>query len=292
MNRSIFLLVALLLSFGESALAVDFTHLGAVKRLREEKRYDEAIQKLEAMAAKTNDAEENYLYLDLALDVAVKSLKSEDRSLALAAQVKEPSHHDFATLRVLSAFRRYDDALASVRGKNIDAWPVRCRGHAHAILAEIHHAKKDDDAELQQWQLAANSPAVELGVRGRALREAGMLHLKRGDAAKAEERFRQTIGLTSANYAWRIESLVTLSRLLIENRRAKEAVSLFDGIDFAKIGNAASKGNLLEAYARALLAAGKKIRAIETFDRLLQTDIPAAWKDRINKELDRMAEEF
>ena len=54
----------------------------------------------------------------------------------------------------------------------------------------------------------------------------------------------------------------------------------------------AAKGNLLEAYARALLAAGKKIIAIETFDQLLQLDLPSAWKDRINKELDQMAEEF
>jgi hypothetical protein len=48
----------------------------------------------------------------------------------------------------------------------------------------------------------------------------------------------------------------------------------------------------LEAYARALLAAGKKIKAIETFDQLLQLNLPTTWKDRINQELDQMAEEF
>jgi len=41
-----------------------------------------------------------------------------------------------------------------------------------------------------------------------------------------------------------------------------------------------------------LLAAGKKIKAIETFDILLQSGIPDIWKDRINKELDLMAEAF
>jgi len=38
--------------------------------------------------------------------------------------------------------------------------------------------------------------------------------------------------------------------------------------------------------------AGKKIKASETFDQLLQLSLPAAWKERINKELDQMAEDF
>ena len=42
-------------------------------------------------------------------------------------------------------------------------------------------------------------------------------------------------------------------------------MKVFEGTDFSKIDNLNSKGNLLEAYARALLAAGKKIKAIETF---------------------------
>jgi hypothetical protein len=69
-------------------------------------------------------------------------------------------------------------------------------------------------------------------------------------------------------------------------------VKLFDGTDFTKIENLTSRGNLLEAQARALLAAGKKIKAIETFDQILQLNLPAAWKDRINAELDKMAEDL
>ncbi|MEO6750691.1 MAG: hypothetical protein ABIP85_02845 [Chthoniobacteraceae bacterium] len=263
-----------------------------MKRLTADKRYDEAIQKLEALAAKTDEAGENFGYLSLALDLAVKSLKNPDRALALAAAVKDPAHRDFAKLRVLAEFERYDEALASVQGKDIDAWPVRCRGQAHGLLAEIYHAKKDAAAELQQWHLAADSAGTEIGVRGRALRETGMLHLKQGHTKEAEEQFRKAINVTPANYAWRVESLIALSRLLIENQRAKEAVKAFDGTDFTSVSNLSSKASLLEAYARALLAAGKKIKAIETFDQLLQLNIPTERKDRINKELDQLAEDF
>ncbi len=275
-----------------SSYAVDYQALSAVKRLTADKRYDEAIQNLEAIAAKTEEVGENFHYLDLAMDITVKSLKNADRSLALAAQVKDAAHREFAKLRVLTDFQRYDEALASVREEAIETWPVRCRGQAHGFLAEIYHKKKDEAAELRQWQKAAEAPGAEVSVRGRAHREAAVLHLKHGDTTKAEEHFRKALAVTPANYAWRIESLAGLSRLLIDNKRPREAVKAFEGTDFSKIDHITSKGTLLEAYARALLAAGKKIKAIETFDQLLQLNLPTPWKDRINQELDEMAEEF
>ncbi len=289
MTRIIITAFALL---GLSSHAIDYTQLSAAKRLRADKRYDEAIQKLEGMAAKTDEAGENFTYLDFAMDVAVDSLKNPEKALALAAAVKDPVHRDFAKLRVLADFERYDEALASVKGKDIDAWPVRCRSQAHSILAGIYHAKKDVAAEQQQWQLTADAPGAEPGVRGRALRELGVLYLKQGKAKEAEEQFRKAIQVTPANYAWRVESLVSLSRLLVEGQRGKEAVKVFEGTDFTQVSSLTSKASLLEAYARALLAAGRKIKAIETFDVLLQLDISAEWKGRINKELDQMAESF
>jgi len=291
MTRIIITIAALAL-LDVYAQAIDYTQLNSAKRLRADKRYDEAIQKLQGLAANTEEGGENFTYLDFAIDMAVKSLKDEKRAFALAAAVKEPAHRDFAKLRVLADFERYDEALASVQGKDIEAWPVRCRSQAHSILAGIYHAKKDAVAELKQWQLTADAPGAEAGVRGRALRELGVLYLKQGKVKEAEEQFRRAIQVTSANYAWRVESLVALSRLLIESQRGKEAVRAFDGTDFTQVTSPTARANLVEAYARALLAAGRKIQAIETFDQLLQLDISAEWKDRINKELDQMAETF
>jgi len=107
-----------------------------------------------------------------------------------------------------------------------------------------------------------------------------------------EEMFRQALAISPANYSWRNTNVIALSRLLIQDQRAKEAVKLFDGMDFSKLENTNARGQLLKASARVFLAAGKKIKAVETFDTLLQSGIPGAWKDRINKELERMAEDF
>lgn len=286
------LLVAVTLVLAASSHAVDYKQLSAAKRLAADKRFDEAIQRLEGLAAKTEEAGENFGYLDLAIDIAAKSLKDADRALALASEIKDTAYRDFARLNVLAEFKRFDEALASVQGKKVETWPVRCRAEAHGILAGIYHKQKDETAELEQWQLASTAPGAEMGVRGRALREAGVIYLKRGDTTKAEEQFRQAISLAPSGYAWRTESLIALSGLLIQSQRAKEAVKVFEGTDFTKVENLNSRASLLEARARALLAAGKKIKAIETFDQLLQLNIPAPWKDRINAELDRMAEEL
>lgn len=290
--KRLHLFLALIATLGSAARAIDYTALSAVKRLRAEKRYDEALQKLEVLAAKTDEPSENFTYLSQAIDIAVDSLKDANRALALAASLKDPALRDFARLRVLADFQRHDEALAFMRDKDIRSWPVRIRGQAHGILASIYHAKNDDSNELAQWQLAAAAPGAEVGVRGRALRESGVLFQKQGNATKAEEQFRQALAVTPANFAWRVDSLIALSRLLIDQQRPKDAVQAFDGTDFTKVTSVTNRGNLIEAHARALLAAGKKIKAIETFDQLLHLDLPAAWKERINQELDRMAEEF
>jgi tetratricopeptide (TPR) repeat protein len=275
-----------------SAQALDYQQLGAVKLLRSEKRFDEAIQKLEAMAAQAADADENFHYLEIAIEIASGSLKNADRALALADKVKDPARRDYANLRVLSDFKRYDEALARVRDKKIDEWPVRCRGSAHGILADIYRLRGDDAAAQEHRLKAISSPGAEAVVRGNAATDAAQLYLKQGDTRKAEEMFRQALDISPASYAWRNESVIALSRLLIQTQRAKEAVKLFEGMDFSKVENTNARGQLIEAYARALLAADKKIKAVETFDTLLQSGIPDTWKERINKELDQMAEDF
>ena len=291
MNR-LALIAATLALLCVSSPALDFQQLGAVKLLRSEKRFDEAIQKLEAMAAQAADADENFHYLEIAIEIASGSLKNADRALALADKVKDPARRDFANLRVLSDFKLYDEALARVRDKKIDEWPVRCRGSAHGILADIYRLRGDDAAAQEHRLKAIASPGAEAVVRGNAATDAAQLYLKQGDTRKAEEMFREALAISPASYAWRNTSVIALSRLLIQTQRPKEAVKLFEGMDFSKVQDTNAQGNLLEAYARALLAAGKKIKAIETFDTLLQSGIPDTWKDRINKELDQMAEDF
>jgi tetratricopeptide (TPR) repeat protein len=275
-----------------AASALDYTQLNAVKLLRSEKRLDEAIQKLEAMAAQAADADENFHYLEIAIEIASGSLKNADCALALADKMKDPARRDFANLRVLSEFKRNDEALARVHDKKIDQWPVSCRGRAHVILAAIYQLRGDDAAAQEHRLKAIASPGTETVVRGNAATDAAQHYLKQGDTRKSEEMFRQALAISPASFAWRNTSLIALSRLLLQDQRAKEAVKLFEGMDFAKVENTHSRGLLLEAYARALLAAGKKIKAIETLDTLLQSGIPDTWKDRINKELDQMADDF
>jgi tetratricopeptide (TPR) repeat protein len=162
----------------------------------------------------------------------------------------------------------------------------------HILLAAIYRACGDEDSAQEHRLKAIASPGAEIVVRGNAARDAAQLYLKQGDTRKAEEMLRQALDISPVNYAWRNESVIALSRLLVQTQRPKEAVKLFEGMDFSKVENTSARGNLLEACSRALLAAGKKIKAVETFDTLIQSGIPDTWKDRMCKELDQMAEDF
>ena len=292
MNRIATLAAIVFLAQLGAASALDYTQLNAVKLLRSEKRFDDAIQKLAALATQAADADENFHYLEIAIEIASGSLKNADRSLALADKVQDPARRDYANLRVLSEFKRNDEALARVRDKKIDEWPARCRGSAHGILADLYRLRGDDASAQGHRLKAITSPGAEAVVRGNTATDAAQLYLKQGDTRKAEEMFRQALDISPAYYAWRNTSVIALSRLLVQTQRPKEAVKLFEGRDFSKVENTTARGQILEAYARALLAAGRKIKAIETFDTLLQSGIPDTWKDRINKELDQMAEDF
>ena len=284
--------IILFLAHLGAASALDYTQLNAVKLLRSEKRFDEAIQKLEAMPTQAAELDENFYDIDKAIEIASGSLKNADRALALADTVKDPVRPYFANLRVLSDLKRYDETLARVRDKKIDEWPARCRGNARAILADIYRLRGDEASAQKQRLKTIASHGAEAVVRGNAATDAAQLYLKQGDTRKAEEMYREGLDISPAYYAWRNTSVIALSHLLIQTQRAKEAVKLFEGMDFSKVENTNSRGQLLEASARAFLAAGKKIKAVETFDALLQSAIPEVCKDRINKELDHMAEEF
>jgi tetratricopeptide (TPR) repeat protein len=272
--------------------AIDWTGLEAVRRLQEEKRYDEAVKRLEAMATRASADAEQFYYLEQAIDIAVESLRDFDRARALARAARDPARRDYADLEVLWRFKKDDEALAAVRGKPIDTWPLDCRGSAHKIIGDLQQTRGDSASALAHYVNAARSSGAPVMIRGRAARQAGMLYLDRGERAPAKAMFRHALTVSPAPYAWRCESLLTLSQMLVEERRAPEAVALFQGVDFTKLEAGHWKSRLLEAYARALLAAGRNIKAVETFDQLLQSGISKNWQARIEKELDKLAEEW
>ena len=83
----------------------------------------------------------------------------------------------------------------------------------------------------QRVAVARHAPGAPAHVRGGAARQAGRIYLGRGDRAKAEAVFRHALTISPAAYAWRNESLLALSGMLIEERRTSEAVALFEAIE-------------------------------------------------------------
>jgi len=270
--------------------AMDWGGLAAVSRFCEEKRFDEAIRRLEEMAARADNDAEQFHYLQKAVEISGNSMKDYDRARALADKIRDPACRDVAILQLYWNFKRYDEALAHAQGKAVETWPIGSRAAAYNILGEINRMRKNNAAALENYARAAGLPAAAGNVRGSAARAAGALYLENDDRARAEEMFRKALAISPAAFAWRCESLMALSGMLIQDKRTAEAVALFESGKVASDAGEHWKPRLLEAYARALLADGKRIKSIETYDELLKSGISAEWKARIDKDLDKIAD--
>ncbi len=260
-----------------------------IRQMCAEKRFEEAVQKLGTMAdgAKT-DAEQS-TYLQEAIDIVLNQLKDVHRAEALIGEIRDPAWRDFVRLKFLYQLKRYDEVLALVQGKQIDDWPLTCRGAAYKLLGDICEARTNNVAALDYYTKAIEAPRTSLVDQGWSAYAAGLIHLKEGNRTEAEAFFRRGLTISPAYYAWRNTTMITLARMLTEDQKTAEAVQLFETVDFS-VPSSYWKATLLDAYAAALLADGRKIKAAETLDMILQLDVSKDWKARIEKRLDEIAD--
>lgn len=279
---TLFLLAGTISTPGASALAV-------VRQMCSEKRFEEAVRKLETEAEVAKTDAEQAAWLQDAVDIVLSQLKDAHRAEALVGQIRDPAWRDFVHLKLLYQLKRHDDALALVQGRQIDDWPLPCRGAAYKVLGDISQARTNNVAALDYYAKAVESPRTSAVDRGWAAYAAGSIHLKEGNRTEAEAFFRKGLTLSPAYYAWRNTTMITLARMLCEDQRTAEAVQLFETVDFDSLGGY-WKATLLDAYAVALLADGRKIKAAQTLDMILRMDVSKAWKAGIEKRLDELAD--
>ena len=89
MNCRLWCVVAVAAGLATGAPAVDWQELSAAQRLCADKRYEEALGRLKALADRTPGEAEQFQYLGKAIDIAVDSLHDGARAKSLAAAVHD-----------------------------------------------------------------------------------------------------------------------------------------------------------------------------------------------------------
>ncbi len=282
------LIVSVLTLSAFSALAIDYGGVGKAKQFEKDKRYEEAIAVYENLSDKANDKDDQ-VYMLAAVNIALVPLNNQEKALKLAGRVKNPERQAF----VMMSLYKPEEIIAKYKDTDFMTWPDDIRAEAYKNRGIAYNSLKRYKEALADFEKAFALPGGSHVIKGIAANTAGdiyLLHMK--DEGKAEEMYRKALSATKAGYSWRNKALLTLTDLLLKNKRNQEALSLYEGTDTKKTESPYWKIALANGYSKALAANGEKLKAMEQLNIALQTETKPEEKKQIQAEIDKIAKDM
>jgi tetratricopeptide (TPR) repeat protein len=172
-------------------------------------------------------------------------------------------------------------------------WPEDIRAEAYKNRGSAYSSLKKYKEALADFEKAFALPGGSHVVKGVATKTSGDIYLSSmKDEAKAEEMYRKALSVTKAGYAWRNDALLKLTDLLLKNKKNKEALALYEGIDTKKIEIPYWKIALARGYSKALAANGENLKALEQLNIALQAETKPENKKQIQNQIDKLSEDM
>ena len=268
-----------------SASGIDWKSYSKAKTLEKEKRYDEAIAVYEKMSDAASDEKDDQQYMLWAIGAA-NAKKDPATAKRLAERVKNPCRRQL----VLMSIQKPAEIIAGAEKIDFMTYPEELRGEVFARRGSAYYKLKQYDKALADFDKSLAAPGTN-SQSGWAARYAGWICSKQNKPEQAEKYFRKALTISSANFAWRNESVIELSTLLIAQKRSAEACSLFEAIKALKVMRGYWGIRLNTSYAEALVSADKKLEALKVLDHVLQM-VPEKDKARIKKQLDTLSQDM
>ena len=282
MQKIIFCLLA---GMTLTASGIDWKSYHNAKTLEKEKRYDEAIAVYEKMSDATANEKDDQQYMIWAI-AAANAKKDSAGAKRLAERVKNPCRRQL----VLMLIQTPAEIIAGAEKADFMTFPEDIRGEVFARRGIAYYKLKQYGKALDDFDKSLASPGSN-SQSGWAARYAGWICNKQNKPEQAEKYFRKALDISSANFAWRNESVIELSNLLIAQKRSAEACSLFEAIKALKVMRGYWAVKLNTAYAEALIAADKKLEALKVLDHVLQM-VPEKEKAKIKKQIDTLSQDL
>ena len=284
-----FILIGVLFFGAFSISAIDYGGINKAKQFEKDKRYEEAIAVYEKLSDDAKDDKDDQQYMVAAVSIASNSLKDKDKAVKLAERVKNPERRAF----VLMSLSEPDALIAKYKDTDFMTWPEDIRAEAYKNRGCAYNSLKKYNEALADFEEAFALPGGSLMVRGVAANTAGDIYLSNmKDEVKAAEMCRNALSVTKAGYAWRNEALLKLTDILLKNKKTKEALALYDGIDTKNIEIPNWKIAVSRGYSKALAANNEKLKALEQLNIALQTESKPEVKKQIQNEIDKLSEDM
>ena len=276
----------LLAGIAVNACGIDWNGCRSAKALEKEKRYDEAIAVYEKLSDKTDNEKDDQQYMQWAIGTALLK-KDQATAKRLAERIKNTDRRKC----VMMQFQKPAEIVEACGGIDFMTWPEDIRVEAYEKRGSAFFRLRRYDDALKDYDKALTIPGGKIMNLGWAARNSGLIYEMRKNTAKAEEYYRKALECTSAGFAWRNESLINLSKLLIAQKRTAEACKIFEPVGRLEKMRGYWAIRLNEAYADALIAADRKVEALKTLDLLLRL-VPEKEKPKVKKRIDALSDEL
>ncbi len=289
MTQVKFLLIGVFVLGAYTVSAIDHSGVSKARQLEKDKRYEEAIAVYENLGENAKNDQDDQYYMFTASEIALKSLKDQEKAFKLAERVKNPERRAF----VLMFLYKPEELVSKYKDVDFMTWPEDIRAEAYKNRGCAYNSLKKYKEALADFEKAFALPGGSLMVRGVAANTAGDIYLSNmNDEAKAEQMYRNALSVTKAGYAWRNGSLLKLTDILLKNKKNKEALAIYEGIDTKNIEIPYWKIALSRGYSKALAANNEKLKALEQLNIALQTESKPEVKKQIQNEIDKLAEDM
>lgn len=289
MTQVKFLLIGVFILGAFSVSAIDYGGINKAKQLEKDKRYEEAIAVYESLSEKANNDQDDQHYMIDASNIAFKSLKDQEKAFKLAERVKNQERRAF----VMMSLYKPEEIESKYKDVDFLTWPEDIRAEAFKNRGGAYNSLKKYNEALADLEKAFALPGGSHVIKGASANIAGDIYLsKMKDKAKAEQMYRNALAATKAGYAWRNESLLKLTDLLLKNKKNKEALAIYEGIDTKNIEIPYWKIAVSRGYSKALAANNEKLKALEQLNIALQTESKPEVKKQIQAEIDKMSEDM
>lgn len=259
------------------------------RQLLRENRSEEALAKLVQGAEQAPDNEDQAYYLGEAIGIARSQLKDPDRALALAMQIRDPSHSQNQQMTLLAADNAWDTITERFGKTDLATWPDTCRQQAYLTRAQAWLKRGDNDRAEADLKQAIEAPG-DKSTCGRACQLLGSLYRTAyHDPDRAIAVYDRALALTEASYAWRCECFLDRISILLEQNRLEEAEQAFAAVDFRAISTDHWRNAFYQSYATVLERRGKHGSAATQLTHVLRFGgLSEAGKQQIQTRLDQL----
>ncbi len=265
-----------------AGLALVEGHAQDWRRLEKEKRYDEALAALEALAAAHSDQQAQFLRS--AADLALQRLKNPEAALRYAEQVSDKAWSGFLRFSILADTGRDEEALALAAETPPDAFPPTVQTEAFLKLGNLHRKHGDTERALEAYHRATEAPGGSILHWSWACKYAADLHRARAETERELECYRLCLS-KPVFLASRNECLFAYTGHLATAGQFAEAFALLDA-EQARFENRDPDywtARFWIHYANLLNLSGDRVQAIDLYDHAERRGANEAQRQAIGK---------